>query len=244
MDHSAEWTDVKRRAKTAYGSIDEIWPGSDPWSQHTRAVIEEAVARSVPSSVSSVLNVGCGGNEYGIATRASLFVNLDISLLQCRNLRRGVVADVDAMPFPSDSFDVVLCVGAVLNYSEPYSAIPELFRVAKKGGLVLLDFETTYSAELLFSKHWGKRVSVIEREYAGRPDKTFLFSEHHVRSIVEPKMGRVTTTHHYHTLTALWLRIARFAALPIKVLAADEFVSRIPVVNKLSSNLFLGCEKI
>ena len=244
MDTSSQSTDVKRRAKTAYDSFPVVWPETDQWSSHTSAILDAVVHRFAFDPDQAILNAGCGGNDYGLGEKAVNWINLDISFQQCRNMRRAIVADVESIPLANDLFDVVLCIGAVLNYCDPYTALPELFRVAKPGARILIDFETTHSAELLFSTHWGKRVSVIERAYAGRPDKTFLFSEDHIRRVIESSGGRVVQTERYHTATAVWLRIAPKERIPGIVLSLDRFLSRVPLLNAVASNSICLCQKL
>jgi SAM-dependent methyltransferase len=242
MDSSIKPADVKSRAKNTYDATQVIWPQTDKWSAHTKKVLEEFVRQTIPKNESVVLNAGCGGNDYGIGQTTPICINFDISLRQCRGIRQPVVADVESIPFANDIFDVVLCVGAVINYCEPYVAIPELFRVAKRGGLVVIDFETTQSAELLLSSHWGKRVSVIDRRYADRSDKTLLFSIEHMKRIVEQN-GIVNKVHRYHTATAAWLWATQKAQIPNVVLSLDSFLSRAPVIRTLASNSIFVCQK-
>jgi SAM-dependent methyltransferase len=242
MDNSIEPGDVKSRAKSAYDATQVIWPQTDKWSSHTKKVLEEVVRRIIPRNESIILNAGCGGNDYDIGQTTPICANLDISFRQCQDVRQSVVADIESIPFTDGVFDVVLCVGAVINYCEPYVAIPELFRVAKPGGLVIIDFETTQSAELLFSGHWGKRVSVIERKYADRSDKTLLFSVEHIKRIVK-QSGIINKVRRYHTATAVWLRASQVAHIPDIVLSLDNFLSRAPIVRTLASNSIFVCQK-
>src|SRR5262249_38382158 len=158
--------------KATYDATDVIWPASDAWSVHTRDSIRSALSEVSVRAGYEILNAGCGGNDYGIPHLGAC-THLDISPMQTPYLARAVVGDVERLPFPDGIFDLVICVGAVINYCEPFDAIPELVRVLRVGGTLLLDFETTTTAEVLFSRHWGRRVSVIERLFADRPDKTF-----------------------------------------------------------------------
>jgi ubiquinone/menaquinone biosynthesis C-methylase UbiE len=186
MDSSTDRTEVKSRAKRSYDVAELIWPDTDAWSSFTKKTIEDFIARAIKGKGGVILNAGCGGNEYCLPAHGKC-INVDISLRQCKGLQSAVVADIEALPFKEEFFDVVVCVGAVLNYSEPYASIPELFRVAKSGGRVVIDFETTNSAEILFTPGWGKQVSVIERDYAGRVDKTFLFSSDYIQKVVKSR---------------------------------------------------------
>lgn len=51
------------------------------------------------------------------------------------DFRRGNVSD---MPFPANSFDLVVCRAAFKNFSEPVKAIAEMWRVLKPGGRALI----------------------------------------------------------------------------------------------------------
>jgi SAM-dependent methyltransferase len=234
--------DVKSRAKEAYEGLKEIWPETDAWSTHTRRSITKVIDRFVDERYRTILNAGCGNNDYGLSKWASC-INLDLSLQQCRRIKSAVVADVESIPFGENFFDATMCVGAVLNYVEPYDAIPELARVTRPGGLILVDFETTNSAELLFTGHWAKRVGVIERSYAGRSDKTFLFSSHHIRTILEQNQICITATHYYHLTTAVWHRAFSNSRLPSMILPTDEWLNRIPGLRFFASNVIFVCRK-
>lgn len=232
--------DVKSRAKKTYEDLDAIWPETDAWSTHTRTAISKIIDQSVDQTCLAILNVGCGNNDYGLSARA-VCLNLDLSLHQCRKVERSVVADVEAIPFCDRIFDATICVGAVLNYVEPYDAIPELTRVTKPRGLLIVDFETTTTAELLFSNQWGRRVSVVERGYAGRRDKTFLFSAEHIKRILAQNQVEVTATHHYHLATAMWSRVFPYEKYPKAIFSMDTWLSRVRGLRSLSSNVtFVG----
>jgi ubiquinone/menaquinone biosynthesis C-methylase UbiE len=136
--------DVKVRARKNYDGMEQIWPESDRWSLHTKRNIASFVGQFIEADHQTILNAGCGDNEYALSSRLAC-VNLDISMRQCRKLEHAVVADVEALPFPDGCFQAAICVGAVLNYAEPYEAIPELIRVTRPHGLILIDFETTHT---------------------------------------------------------------------------------------------------
>ena len=222
--------------------MDQIWPASDRWSRHTQRNITRLIDRFVAADHQIVLNAGCGDNEYALSSRLAC-VNVDISMRQCRSLRHAVVADVEALPFHDSCFQATVCVGAVLNYVEPYNAIPELIRVTRPRGLILVDFETTHTAELLFSSHWGRRVSVVERNYAGKLDKTFLFSAEYIRQILTQYGADVFATRRYHTSTAIWHRVFSNTRLPHAIVACDGWLSRVPGVSNLASNVIFACRK-
>jgi SAM-dependent methyltransferase len=239
---SADAVEVKSRAKLAYGLMEHPWPATDIWSTYTKRSIGAFVREVVPPTDGLIFNAGCGGNDYGLSGRGPC-VNLDISLRQCRGLPAAVVGDVEHIPFPDDLFDLTLCVGAVLNYVQPEKAIPELVRVTKPGGLIVVDFESSYSAEIMFSEQWAKRRSVIERMYVDHMDKTYLFSPGHIREIFEQSRSTVLATRGYHIATAMWERVFTKALIPRAAYSIDRLASRVPGIRALASSVLFACRK-
>ncbi len=241
-DIPADIAELKSRAKVSYDQMEHVWPPGDPWSEHTKANIDAFVRRVVPAGNLTIFNAGCGGNDYGLPPSA-ITANMDISFRQCRTLPRALVGDVETIPFPDNAFDVTICVGAVINYVRAEVAIPELIRVTRPGGLTLVDFESSFSAEIMFSRNWAKPTSVIERLYIDHMDKTHLYSLAHVRALFERSDSRLIESQGYHTATALWERVFRKALIPRAAFAIDPFTSRVPGFRALASSILVACRK-
>jgi ubiquinone/menaquinone biosynthesis C-methylase UbiE len=91
-----------------------------------------------------VLDAGCGTGRYAAAWRklfpSATLVGVDINRVI---LQRGLVTDtlspingnLEALPFKSGSFDVVMSRGALPATFDPRQAVRELLRVCKPGGL-------------------------------------------------------------------------------------------------------------
>lgn len=93
-----------------------------------------------------VLDAGCGTGRYAAAWRtlfpSAAVIGVDINPTI---LRAGLVApdaltpingNLEALPFGSGSFDVVMSRGAVQHTANPKQAVHELVRVCKPGGLL------------------------------------------------------------------------------------------------------------
>ncbi|GGG26369.1 class I SAM-dependent methyltransferase [Pontibacter amylolyticus] len=112
-----------------------------------------------------LLDAGCGaGRNIAYLMRAGVQVyGADISaeaikitrelaseLAPTLPARNFVVADLDALPFENEKFDVVLC-SAVLHFArseEHFKAeVRELWRVLKPGGMLFARFSTTIGLE-------------------------------------------------------------------------------------------------
>ena len=95
-----------------------------------------------------VLEIGCGRGVFAreLAERGADLVVADFSpaavrLAEERLRDRGVetlVADIQAIPFPDDSFDVVISQETVEHVPEPERALAELVRVTRRGGTLIL----------------------------------------------------------------------------------------------------------
>ncbi len=87
----------------------------------------------------TILDVGCGNCTY---TKKLKDFGYNVTSLDTFPKFDGVIkGDVTDMPFMTNSFDLVLCVGVlqILRYVQVKRAMHELQRVSK--GLLLIDFE-------------------------------------------------------------------------------------------------------
>ncbi len=93
-----------------------------------------------------VLDAGCGTGRYSAAWRnlfpAATLVGVDINdvILKSGQVKAGALAPIngslEALPFRSASFDVVMSRGVIMITRHPRRALEELVRVCKPGGLL------------------------------------------------------------------------------------------------------------
>jgi len=82
---------------------------------------------------------------------------------------RFQVADIGALPFPTNSFDGVLC-SSVLEYADdPESCLAEIARVTKTGGQLLISVPNAESMERM-----GLRVSFLLTNIIGTPRPRYM----------------------------------------------------------------------
>jgi ubiquinone/menaquinone biosynthesis C-methylase UbiE len=103
--------------------------------------------RCLPSPAAGLrlLDVGCGTGHHLAELRARGFsvAGVDGSEPMLEHARRnnpGIElqrADVEALPFPDASFDVVLCVEVLRYLPDPAACLRQLARVLRPGGLCL-----------------------------------------------------------------------------------------------------------
>jgi len=117
------------------------------WYVATRQLLEQLVVPHLtpPTPQTRYLDAAGGSGATGrwLAARATTLVD-DIDEDSVRYASeagyRPVVADLNALPHPDDSFDAVLCVTALCHRmnEDPARTVREMARVTKPGGAVAL----------------------------------------------------------------------------------------------------------
>lgn len=174
---------------TAYASSSKAYRGlgmegaiANWYAGLTRKSLDEfrklarRIAHQVPSG-SRVLEVAPGPGYFAIelAKLGSYeFTGLDISKtfvdIARRNaqqegvrveFRQGNASD---MPFPSDTFDFLLCRAAFKNFSDPAGALREMHRVLKPGGTALIiDLRKDASTKSINQEVDGMHLGAVNR---------------------------------------------------------------------------------
>lgn len=140
--------DVKAAVQRQFGAV-----AANYGTSHVHAGgpdLEALVGRAVERSAKAVLDVGSGAGHtaLALAARGLEVVALDLTepmLEQGRSLARerglGLAfqqGDVEALPFPDASFDLVTSRYSAHHYAHPERAVAEIARVLRPGGALLL----------------------------------------------------------------------------------------------------------
>jgi SAM-dependent methyltransferase len=140
---------------------------------HLRYLLDEIkeALEDVSRPVHDVLDVFCGARPYeDLIPSGARCVGLDID---DRYGVADVVSDV-FLPFPDDSFDLVLCTEAFHYVADPRLGVAEIRRVLRPGGTVLITVPLV----------WEYNPNILEHRYTG-PELAALFSEWHDVKVVE-----------------------------------------------------------
>ena len=106
-----------------------------------RRMVHEQMA---PTMEGRWLDVGCGPRSPAVRTLPGTLVGVDcVPDMLCEWRCEAIVlacATATALPFASESFDGVVCFGLLhhLNEADAATALVEMQRVARSGGMVLL----------------------------------------------------------------------------------------------------------
>lgn len=156
-------------------------PAPDPWTEYIdSALVWEPLARVPLKAGASVLDVGSGDGRIvgGLRRQGLRAVGME--------LRPGPGTDVigraEALPFRTESFDLVLMVLVLMHVPAGQRALEEIHRVTKRGGKVLLAVGNRRSFTGLAFRERSPRflrrkipydyyVSYSDRELAGALEK-------------------------------------------------------------------------
>lgn len=134
----------------------------------------------------SILDLGAGGGRNSAYLRTKFpgahVVALDLSFIRCSSCRQTTGADVvcgDAMrlPFPDDSFDMVLSTQVIEHVPDDRAFVKEAVRILKRGGMMILSSVLRLPHGWYFYRHQGRWVldPTHVREYGSRGEFAALF---------------------------------------------------------------------
>ena len=156
---------------TFYNKVEEIWPSNEPWYKYTKAQIEKFVHKNAFKYHDYVLNAGSGGYDYNLNCKMH---HVDIAAEKINQLPLYTVASLEKLPFATNTFDGILCVGSVINYCDAVAAIVEMARVLKHGGSLLLEYENSFAYEYRSKLCYKADAQIIKSVYQGKERKRLL----------------------------------------------------------------------
>jgi ubiquinone/menaquinone biosynthesis C-methylase UbiE len=148
--------DLKESVTRQFGAVAANYATSFTHSQGPD--LDRLVARAQELGAESVLDAGCGGGHTAFAFAAAGFrtraADLTPEMIEQGRViarERGLdiefdLADVEALPYPDASFDLVATRLAAHHFPNPDRAVQELMRVLRPGGTFLLSDIVSYAA--------------------------------------------------------------------------------------------------
>lgn len=235
----------------------EGWASFSPFEMLTGSVAPDLIRFAGLRAGQCVLDVGCGTGVVALtaARLGALVTGADLTPPLLEHARRNaelsgldvkfMEADVEALPFESASFDVVLRQFGHMFGPRPALAVSEMLRVSKRGGTIAF---STWPPELYVGRmfapvgrhspplpqgihspiEWGDPHIVRERLGSGVRDVTFdrgclcfpCLSPAHARAFMERDAAPVLKV--VETLAVDDARLANFRA-EFDALAAQYF---------------------
>jgi len=148
----------------------------------------KAVVEFTPNSPKRILDVGCASGWF-VSELSKRFAKarcygIDIYDKGIKFAERTYpkiefkVADAHKIPYKKNTFDLVVCTEVLEHLDDPKSAILEIKRVLKRGGLAIVELD---SGNLLFSIVW-----YIWRKFSGK-----VWKDSHLHSFNIKKLEKM-----------------------------------------------------
>lgn len=122
------------------------------------------ISKSISLNIENSLDYGCGDGSFMKACKEYFNIpnvyGCDISENAIKNINetsfaKGYVVDIDKenLPFPDNFFDFIFCGEIIEHLYDPDHFLEEIFRVCRKGGVVMLTTPNLAS--------WFNRISLL-----------------------------------------------------------------------------------
>ena len=223
-----------------YNRVKSVWPDSELWYQHTRDEIPRFINKHPFNVNDYVLNAGCGDKDYDIK---GMVHYVDIAESKIKDKPKHTVANIENLPFESNSFDGVICVGSVLNYCDAIAAISELSRVLRPKGRLILEFESSNSYEYLNTPAYSADAHIVMTTYQGEPHKIWVYSPQYIKNIIKQSALVICKEHFFHVFSELAFHCGESEEEAARFARFDSISTLVPFVKKHGCNLILLCEK-
>lgn len=182
----------------------------DAWHSHCGRVTASVVGRRLATnSTSSTLLLNAGSGVYAVTELRWRELVLDLFAAPLRGRRDAVCGSIEALPFRSRQFGAVVCVGEVLAYCDPATALTEFARTLAPAGVLVIDFRSTRSARCWLRSSYGRAVDLVTDEYNGEPELTWIYDPRYIERLLEKTGFLVREVLGTHT----WSSIARSLGL-------------------------------
>jgi 2-polyprenyl-3-methyl-5-hydroxy-6-metoxy-1,4-benzoquinol methylase len=186
-----------------------------PW--HARRV----AARLGDLREKMVLDVACGGGEWlaELARRGASVSGVDISKVavqRCRELLPGSEfheAIAEQLPFDSNRFDLVTCLGSLEHFLDQHAAIEEMRRVAKPDGRILILVPNAGFLTRRLGLYSGTQQSAIRETVRSIQEWQAMFEAGGLS--VEARWRDL------HVLNGQWIRNGSMASQALRLLQAS-----------------------
>lgn len=225
-----------------YNKVPEIWAKNDLWHLWSRSQIQKYLDKTHFSQKSVILNAGSGGNSYNISCKK--MIHLDIAEQKLKGIENAVVGSLEKMPFQSNTFDGIVCVGSVINYCDAAAAIADMSRVAKRGAILILEFESSAGFEYRSCTEYGQSAVVVTVQFQGSAHTQWLYSLLHIKLLLKAYSFSIQDIFPYHICSSLALSFNKDENRSYKMARFDMFVRKIKPLASHANNYIIRCEKL
>lgn len=224
-----------------YNNIKDVWPSNEKWYKYTKSQIQKFVHKNAFKDTDYILNAGSGGYDYELRSKIH---HVDIASDKISHLPIYTVASIESLPFASDTFDGILCVGCVINYCDAVAAISEMSRVLKSGGYLLLEYENSCSFEYKNKDGYKADAHIIKSVYQNEQQLQWIYSYKYINKILKDHRFTIMSTYNFHVFSAFMLYMGKNENDAAKYAKFDIICSHLPLIKNHSSNIIICCKKL
>lgn len=223
-----------------YNSIDNIWDSKDLWHMYSFNQISRYLKKHTFSPESYILNAGSGGNDYGI--RAKIH-HVDIAENKIKSCPLFTTSSIEDLPFDNNVFDGIICVGSVINYCDAFRVVSEFSRVLRKGGTLILEFESSSGFEYRHMEYYKSSSCSVTVKFRGQAHNQYLFSPTYIFKILKNFNFKIAKKQNFHIFSAYKLSQGLTEEKATKWAKYDKFISWIRPLANHSNNIIITCIK-
>lgn len=217
----------------------------DPWHAYSQTVVHSTTRdwfyRFGQQRGTRILNAGSGGSDYGIKQS---MVHLDLFESRIDHCEHRLVGDIAQIPAENSSFDVVLCVGSVINYADPSRAIPELARVLRPHGLLIIEYERSGSFEYLLKHGSPRGCCRVETFYGNVVTHVWVYGDGFFDGLLSASALNQLAESRFHALSSVALGLFRSPAAATRFTVGDQTLAQRWPFKAIASNRILAVEKL
>ena len=217
----------------------------DAWHAYCQRVVHKTARRWYYAfgkhRGSRVLNAGSGGSDYDITES---MIHLDLFERKIAHCKDHLVADIGNIPAADNSFDVILCIGSVLNYADPLSGIREFSRILRAGGLLILEYERSASPEYSRENPFQRNCCRVKTFYGEAPTYLWVYGDGFVDGLLSAFGFARIAEERFHILSSIVYAISGSITIASRCAATDKVFRRVWPFKLAAANRMLAVEKL
>jgi hypothetical protein len=226
-----------------YESLSELYPADDKWHAVTHNWIVRFIKHRFTASLQkqTVLNVGSGGQSFGIPEATMLHVDLH---------RNGFtkeqslfIADIQSLPDLGRSFDYCICVGSVINHCDAGAAIVSIHKALSQDATLILEYESSWSLEFCGTPIFKKSAMVVRTTYQNRGINLWVYSPQYIEGLLRAAGFVIMARAGKHYISPGIYRIWPNPNVAAGFHLFDGIARHIPLLNRYAHNVIVVCRK-
>ncbi len=230
----------KDEIKNLYENVGEVWPKDDKWHLYSKETIQKYLNKQYWNPNEYILNAGSGGNDYNIN---SLMHHRDIAASKVMAYPDHSVGTIEILPFKNELFDKIICVGSVINYCDANSTIAEFSRTLKQGGILYLEFESSWGFEHRKKTYYKQAATVVKLKYFNQLWTQWIFAPNYIKNLLNNYGFKIIREYKFHILSALSYSNNEDENKASKYARFDALFRKTPMA-KHANNIIIKCYKL